>query len=169
MPFKTPDDFPGPRFEDEIQFFDQYGVMPPIGGMAYSDGYFYVYDSYGIFNLRTRGAGLLEEQHRTLRHLIHFIDEGPGGGFTSGAYKEILPEADLFPTSVIWWVSSAKAQKIVEKTITRSGGGATVTAPTPVVWKVYNTDGTTVMAEISDAITYSGVFEIDRTRTITVY
>jgi hypothetical protein len=107
-------------------------------------------------------------RHRALRQLIHFINDGPACGFASGAYKETLPAGDPFPTSIIWWVSSSKVDKIVEKTITRSGGGATVVTPTPVVWKMYDTDGSTVLCTVSDAISYSGPFETSRTRTITV-
>jgi hypothetical protein len=126
----------------------------------------YARDATGVFNLRTGGSGLTEEAHKTLRQLIHFIDDGPAEGFTSGAYKETLPSGDPFPTSIIWWESSSKLKKIVEKTITRSGGGATNVTPTPVVWKMYDTDGSTVLCTVTDAISYSGVFETSRTRTI---
>lgn len=112
-------------------------------------------------------AEVTEGNHRTLRHLIHFIDDGPAGGFTSGAYKEILPAGDPFPTSIIWWESSAKLKKIVEKTITVSGVGVSTIKPTPIEWKMYDTDGVTVLATVSDAITYQGVFEVSRVRTIT--
>lgn len=112
-------------------------------------------------------GGLTEEQHKVLRQLIHFIDDGPAEGFASGAYREIV--GGLFPTSIIWWESSSKSKKIIEKVITRSGGSATNLKPTPIVWKVYDTDGISVLAEVSDAVTYSGIFEESRTRTITVY
>lgn len=115
------------------------------------------------------GEGLTADQHKTLRQLIHFINEGPAEGFVSGAYKEVLPADDPFPTSVIWWESSGKTKKIVEKTITRSGGAATNVTPTPIVWDIYDTDGTTKLATVSDAVTYSGIYETDRLRTITVY
>jgi hypothetical protein len=50
---RTPQDFGGPLYEDEIRFYDQYGVLPfDRGGLLYSDGYFYAYDEYGIFNLK---------------------------------------------------------------------------------------------------------------------
>lgn len=107
-----------------------------------------------------------ETKHKAIRQLIHFIGEGPAEGFTSGAYKEQLPTGSVFPTSIIWWESSSKLKKIVEKTITRSGGGATNVFPTPVVWKIYDTDGTTVLATVSDALTYSGVAVSTVTRTI---
>jgi hypothetical protein len=106
-------------------------------------------------------GGLTEAGHKILRQLIHFIDEGPAEGFTSGAYKEMLPSASVFPTSVIWWESSSKLKKIVEKLITWTGVNATT-----IVWKMYDTDGTTVLATVTDAISYSGIFETTRTRTI---
>lgn len=106
-----------------------------------------------------------QDEHKALRHLIHFIDEGPTCGFASGAYKEVLPSGSAFPTSVIWWESASKLQKIVEKTITRTGTGSNV-APTPIVWKMYAEDGVTVVCTVTDVITYSGVFEVSRTRTI---
>lgn len=108
-------------------------------------------------------SGLTEGQHRVLRQLIHFIEEGPAGGFASGAYKETLPSGDPFPTSVIWWESSSKLKKIVERTVTWTGP-----LPTTDQWEVYDTDGSTVLATVSDAISYSGPFETSRTRTITV-
>ena len=114
----------------------------------------------------TAGTKLLKDlptgsEHRALRQLIHFIDNGPTNGFASGAYRENLPAADPFVTSVTWWTSSAKTHKIVEKLITYTGVLAT-----QVQWKMYDTDGSTVLATITDAITYSGIFESDRTRTI---
>jgi hypothetical protein len=120
-----------------------------------------------LSELLAGAGGITESSHKTLRQLIHFIDEGPAEGFTSGAYKEILPAGDLFPTSVTWWESSSKLKKIVAKLITRSGGGATNIKPTPIKWKIYDTDGSTVLWTISDAIVYSGIMESTRTRTIT--
>jgi len=108
------------------------------------------------------GSGITAEEHKTLRHLIHFIDEGPAGGFASGAYKEILPVADPFPTQIIWWESSSKLEKIVEKNITRN----TNQTPAVIQWKMYDTDGTTVLVTVTDTISYSGIFEISRTRSI---
>jgi hypothetical protein len=122
-----------------------------------------------LTELLSGSGGLTESGHRTLRQLIHFIDGGPAEGFASGAYRETLPAADPFPTSITWWETSSKLKRIVEKTITRSGGGASNVTPTPIVWDMYDTDGTTKLATVSDAITYSGVFETNRTRTITIY
>ena len=111
----------------------------------------------------TAGAtsGITAAQHKVLRQLIHFINEGPAEGFVSGAYKETLPSAAIFPTSIIWWESSSKLKKIVERTLTWTGPNLTTS-----VWEVYDTDGSTVLATITDTISYSGIFETTRTRAI---
>lgn len=103
-------------------------------------------------------------EHTTLRQLIHLTEEGgPFEGFTLGSYRESLPTGDPFPTSVIWWETSAKLKKIVEETVTYNSQKLITTDQ----WKVYNTDGVTVAKTATDTISYSGVFETNRTRTIT--
>jgi len=123
----------------------------------------YLSDIYGTGNSGGgSGGGLSEEQHKTLRHLIHFIDDGPGDGFASGAFKEILPQGNPFHTSETWYVSAAKTNKIVELIITRGSGQK----PILEIWNIYDTDGSTILASISDAISYTGPFEDSRTRVI---
>lgn len=104
-------------------------------------------------------GGLTSDGHKILRQLIHFIEDGPAEGFASGAYREIT--GAVFPTAITWWESSSKSKKIVEKMITWTGA-----KPTTIVWKVYDTDGSTVLATVTDTITYSGPFEANRTRAI---
>ena len=99
--------------------------------------------------------------HSVIRQLIHFIDNGPAEGFASGAYRETT--GTVFPTAVIWYTDNGKTDKIVEKNTTWGSN-----KPTTIEWKMYDTDGSTVLATISDAISYTGVFETNRTRTITV-
>jgi hypothetical protein len=106
-------------------------------------------------------TGISEPIHKTLRHIIHFIDDGPGDGFLSGSYKEILPLKDPFPTSVIWWESSAKIKKLLEKAYTYNANKTVSQAQ----WKIYDTDGSTVLTTVTDTIVYSGVFELNRTRS----
>lgn len=104
-------------------------------------------------------GGMSEAQHKVLRQLIHFIDGGPAEGFTSGAYREVT--GTVFPSAIIWYdQAGAGKKKIVEKTI-----GYTGAFPTTVTWKVYDA-AETLLATVSDAITYSGPFETSRTRTI---
>lgn len=118
-------------------------------------------EGYTLSEVLAGAGGLTESGHRTLRQLIHFIDDGPAEGFASGAYKETLPAGAVFPTSIIWWESSSKLKKIVERTLTWTGVNLTTS-----VWKVYDTDGSTVLATVTDTISYSGIFETTRTRTI---
>lgn len=157
----TPDRKAGIREEEGIQFEDTQDTVAP-GEMRYHDGVFKLRDSLGEYDPRA-GGGITEGTHQTLRQLIHLADGvgGPMEGFASGAYRETLPVADPFPTSITWWESNAKLKKIVEKLITWTGA-----FPTTIQWKAYDTDGTTVLATVTDAITYSGPFETSRTRTI---
>lgn len=111
------------------------------------------------------GSGITAYQHKALRDIIHFIDDGPGDGFASGAVKEILPMGNPFPTSMIWYESSAQTQKIVSKEISYP---TTKAKPTPITWKMYDNDGVTVLVTVIDNIVYSGSFEHLRTRTIIV-
>jgi len=108
------------------------------------------------------GGSLTPAAHQTLRQLIHFISEGPGNGFATGAFKETLPFSSPFPTSIIWWESSAKLKKIVAKSIAYNPNKT----PSTILWEMYATDGVTVIATVSDAISYSSVFETSRTRSI---
>ena len=162
MPGITPDARHGEMFEDEGIILADTSEPTAPGELRYYGGAFRAMDGLGVFGLRGGGGGITEDQHKILRQLIHFVDEGPAEGFTSGAYKETTPTGP-FPTSMIWWESAAKLKKIVERTVTWTGA-----FPTTDVWKVYAADGSTVLATVSDAISYSGAFETTRTRTITV-
>lgn len=102
--------------------------------------------------------------HASLRELIHLADGagGPFEDFLSGAFREILPTGDPFPTSVVWYEASDKIKKIVQKTIARNSKKI----PTSVSWTVFDTDGSTIITTITDTISYSGVIETSRVRTI---
>ena len=115
-----------------------------------------------LWETGTGGGGITEAQHKALRQLIHFISHGPADGYASGAYEETM--GTVFPSSKIWWESSLKLQKIVERNFTWTGVNLTTDE-----WKMYDEDGTTLLVTISDAISYSGIFETSRTRTITVH
>lgn len=155
---RTPDRFPGER-EDEGILLEPGAATPAVNGeIRYVTGVGFQFYEEGS----TKGlGGITALDHRTLRQLIHFI-EGPAEGFASGAYEETLPSADPFPTSVIWWTSSAKVDKIVEETITYNAN-KTINTDT---WQVYDVDGSTVLATVVDTYSYSGVFVTSKTRTI---
>lgn len=104
-----------------------------------------------LTQLKTASTGISEATHKTLAQLIHFIDNGPAAGFTSGAYREALPASSAFPTSIIWWTSSAKTQKIVEKLLSLGANKF----PTTIIWKMYNSAGALVET-VTDTYDYSG-------------
>ena len=114
----------------------------------------------------TAGGGITAAQHQALRQLIHFINDGPAHGFPSGCYREIIPPGDNFPTLVTWYESNSALKKIVEVEIVRTGGGASKSKPTPIIWRMYDTDGATVIATVTDDITYLGNIEGSRVRTL---
>jgi hypothetical protein len=156
----TPDRTPGPSLEEEIQLEDN-GLDPSVvGAIVHKAGALLAKDSTGIFDLRS-GAGLSEAAHKALRQLIHFIDDGPAEGFATGAFKETT--GTVFPTFVAWYVagSTPPAGLIVSLTVTWTG-----IVPTTEVWKMYDTDGSTVLVTVTDTISYSGIFETSRTRAI---
>jgi hypothetical protein len=106
--------------------------------------------------------GLTGPAHASIRQLIHLANGGPMEGFTSGAYLEYLPGGDPFPTSATWWDSPTKTKKIVEQVVTYNPNKTVATE----TWRCFDTDGVTVLATLVDTISYSGVFESSRVRTI---
>ena len=97
--------------------------------------------------------------HEKLRQLIHLAENGPYEGFDSGATLDTGPWP--FPSASIW--REANGNKLTEKTWIRNSHNS----PTTIQWKVYDSDGVTVLATVTDAITYTGMFETARTRTVT--
>jgi len=110
-----------------------------------------------LSSLLTGGSGITAAQHKTLLQLIHFIDEGPAEGFATGATKTIT--GTVFPSSILW--KRADATKLVEQNISWAAA-----KPVIIQWKMYDVDGTTVLATVTDTISYSGAFETGRTRAI---
>jgi hypothetical protein len=115
-------------------------------------------------NTITQDLALLETSsistgsHNTLNQLIHLaISDGPFYGYGT-VVKEIGPQP--FPTASIWWSSIAKTRRIVDLEITRNSQQLPVTE----IWRAYDNDGN-VVETVTDTITLSGPFEIQRTRT----
>jgi hypothetical protein len=98
------------------------------------------------------------------RKLLYLADGvgGPMEGFASGHVRETLPTGSPFPTVIIWWTNAAKLFKLVQKDITFTS----IFLPTQVKWTLFQADGVTVLRTVTDVITYSGIFETDRTRTV---
>ena len=110
-----------------------------------------------LSDVANNASGISASTHRTLLQLIHFIDGGPAEGFTTGATRTMTGTS--FPSQILW--RRADSTKLVEKNLTYTGA-----FPTTIEWKIYDTDGSTVLATVTDTITYSGAFETTRTRAI---
>lgn len=127
-------------------------------------GYRYRLDQIDDTALRsqiTNPSGLSEYQHRSLRQLIHFIQDGPADGFASGAYKEIVGYP--FPSTATWYVDNTKTKKIVQVSYVRNSAQCA----TQITWDMYDLDGTTILHTVVDTITYyCNIFETSRTRNI---
>lgn len=103
------------------------------------------------------GSGVTESAHKTLLQLIHFISEGPAEGFVTGATR--VTTGTALPSQILW--KRADNTKLVQKDITYSGA-----FPATIQWQIFDTDGTTILATVTDTITYSGAFETSRVRSI---
>jgi hypothetical protein len=110
--------------------------------------------------LQISTPAIIATQHRTLRQLIHFINDGPAEGFLSGAYREIVGAP--FPSSVVWYDDVTKTKRIVSVDFARNAQNQA----TSTQWKIFDVDGTTLLATVTDTITYSGPWETSRTRVI---
>ena len=156
----TPDDVYGGITDAAKIVMRNEGLTPDAGGEAvYNGTAWQLRDSLGVYDPRGTGGGISEAQHKALRDLIHFIDDGPADGFASGAVVDTT-YSGAFPTSTVWYESAARTQRIVQLDVTYTGA-----LPTTEVWTMYDTDGTTVLVTLTDAITYSGALETTRTRT----
>lgn len=103
--------------------------------------------------------GLTPTTHETLRQLIHFLDDGPGAGFLSGANK-ITGYSGALVTSEVWYEDGTLTTRYVDLAVTYVGA-----LPSVEVWRIYATDGVTVTATLTDVIAYAGALETQRTRT----
>ena len=83
---RTPDRFPGTREEDELQLEPESSDPTTVGAVRNVSGYFRFRDNDGVHTPLGRESA----RHGAVRHLIHFMDEGPGDGFASGHSKRSL-------------------------------------------------------------------------------
>jgi hypothetical protein len=149
-----------------IRWVTNEGMGNVIGPSSSIDGNIVLFDGVSGTAIKDSGVNLsalvTPAEHETLRQLIHFIDQGPAGGFATGAYAEQLPTGNPFPTSKTWYVDATKAKKIVDQVVTRNANKTIATSQ----WRVYAVDGSTVLETVTDTISYSGVTESSRSRAI---
>ena len=104
----------------------------------------------GPITLTQIDAKINATQHKALRDLIHFIDDGPCDGFATGSNQETT-WSTFFKTNVVWYDKSGEGKKkIVEKIITWTGMNATTK-----VWKMYDATET-LLITVTDKLTYDG-------------
>jgi hypothetical protein len=123
-------------------------------------GHITLTDCYGnaITDVSSQFSPVTSENHEAIRQLIHFIEDGP----TTGDTIRRENTGTVFPTAIVWYHTVNTVEvKLVEKLITWTGVN-----PTTIVWKLYD-DSETLLVTITDAISYTGVFETGRTRVIT--
>lgn len=141
-----------------IQYLEGYGFTTGVQvGYNQLDGY--------VQNLISGGAsgGLTATEHETLRQLIHFVDNGPGDGFASGAIRITSPSGSPFPTEICWFLDGTLTTKLVDKLIVYNS----YKVPTTITWNMYDMDGVTIVHTVIDTFTYvNNVFESSRTRSI---
>lgn len=160
---RTPDQFPGERFEESILF--ESGSQLPLNSAEVLYASASVSGSGFFFNEEGTISGpvasfLNSGSHARLRQLVHLANGGPFEGFASGAVQDTGPKP--FPTASIWYTDNTKTKKIVEQLVVYNPN-RTVSSEQ---WKAYDVDGLTVLATVTDSITYDGAFETLRTRTI---
>lgn len=80
----------------------------------------------------------------------------------TAGYREI--EGFPFPETVTWYTDNTKVIKLVEKEFVYSSSSI---VPDQIILRLYNgTGANTVLRTITDTISYDGVFEISRERSV---
>lgn len=106
-------------------------------------------------------AGMTEAQHAALRQLIHFVSEGPGSGFASGAVRTVESvNFALQPTEIVWYTNAAKTERIVDQIITYDA-----VFPATFQWRMYATDGSTILTTLTDTAANPRDINTEWTRT----
>lgn len=95
------------------------------------------------------------------RVLILLANNGPFEDYP-GAFRECLVHKKIFPSASIWYTDNTKTLRIAEEV---NVYGSKI-VPDQKIFRVYDTDGTTVLKTVTDTIYYQGVFEISRSRNI---
>lgn len=156
---RTPDYFPGEREEEALLIVSGSDYPAKNGEITYVSGSGFKFYEEG--SLRTLTTSSIDaSDHAKLRQLIHLADGGgPFEGFASGAVCDQGPSP--FPTASIWYTDASRTQIIVSQAIVYNNNKTIATEQ----WVAYGTNGLPV-AVVTDNITYQGVFETSRTRTI---
>jgi hypothetical protein len=88
------------------------------------------------------------------------FEGGVCGPLVNGAFREILPTGDIFPTQSIWWDSPAKNYKLTQTIYTRDSSNLA----TQIQTTIYS--GGVPVQVITDVYTYSGQVVSTVTRSV---
>lgn len=103
------------------------------------------------------------QSHQALLDIIHFLDDGPGDGWASGAVRVrtgTAPNAGGW----VWYTSTAQTARIIDCTITYTGSSI---VPATKVWRLYAANGTTVIRTVTDTYTWTGPILTQKARSWT--
>lgn len=137
-----PDRHPGPAIEEELILEADPSDPTTAGAVRFNGSTFRLRDSVGVFDPRTGGSGITEEQHELIDSLVHDLAET--------SYTEVTRTSGRV-SSVITWVDVSKTKKVRETEITRASGRASV-----VVEKQYDAAGA-LKQTLTHTITRAGV------------
>jgi hypothetical protein len=149
----TPDRHPGPLEEEELRLEQRTDGDPDIvGAMRFVSGAFRFKDAVGVFDPRTGGSGITEQQHEILDTLTHELSESH--------YTEVVRSGGKV-SGVCEWETSSKLKKIREAVLTRTAGKVSQVEVTQ-----YDASGTW-KAKLTGTVTRSSgkVSSIDWVRT----
>jgi hypothetical protein len=104
-------------------------------------------------------SSLTPVSHELLRQFVHLANDGPYDGF-SGCVRDMGPIP--FPTSSVWFTDNTRTKKIIETYVIYNSN----MTPATTQYKIYDIDGVTALTTMTDTMSYNGVFEISKTRTL---
>ena len=141
--------------QNPIQVLEDFGASDPTapGSEIFSNGAFRRCDSVGVYDPRS----VWVSPHNTTAAISHAVQ--PWAGSAVAAVTTGQP----FPSQVTWYYDAGMTKKAVQTTYTRNG----LQQATQVATVVYASDGATVVNTCTDTVTYSGGFEVGRTRANT--
>lgn len=118
------------------------------------------FTSHVLAELVSTSTGQLGS-HNALLDPIHFLSDGPGDGWASGAVSQDGYVGPLL-VSTTWYTDATLTKKIVGKQWAYSG-------PLVATEKllVYASDGTSIVRTITDTFNYNGPLRTTRTRAWT--
>ena len=145
--------------DTELQIGTTPDAVSVPGGMRYNGSAFQLLDARGQYDPRT--AAILA--HATLFDMPHLI--AGTGPILNGAYRTATYFGGAFLNTETWWTSTAQAVRLA------AHGYTYVTAnfanPATEFWVLYDgTAAANVVRRVTDTMTYVGVAESSRTRSV---